>query len=826
MSLRDLVFDMLLVGHSLVGFDLPVMVQQLVQSQGAQMQVQAHVINGAPLIYNWNESRDAQGVDARAVLPQGRHGVVVITESLPLATQMEWNDTVGYARRFHDLAVTSRPGTQVFLYETWHSLNSGTGRPTPYDNGGDVPWRQRLMDDLPRWQSIVDGVNAARAPGQPEMRLLPAGQAMGRLADEIAAGRVPGLRDIRELFQDDIHPNDLGFYFLALVHVAAITGMDPVGLPTQLRNEWGTPFDAPPEVMARALQRIAAEFRGPGLDGATLASAPATAPPADTVPVAAPVAAVAPVSMTPRAGRLDLALNLSAISSWSSSQPFLDIMRTAQEWSNHDQLAAAGILDEHGWIAQPLSRVGAAVTQILLDVPEGAVSLAGRYVARWEGDAIVGFGGRAQGARYGNQTASFNYTPGHGSVMIEIRRGTLRNLTIVHERHLERFDAGEIFNPDWLALVQDAAQLRFMDWANTNNSTITQWDERPRIGDYTWTRGGGVPLEIMLRLANETGAEPWLTVPHLADDAYMRAYAETVRQDLRPDLRAWIEFSNEVWNWSFLQADWAETAAQARWGQDWAWVQLYAVRAAEVMNIFSQVFAGEQDRLVRVMGMFTGWLGLEHDMLNAPLYVAEAPGQNHPPFQSFDAYAVTAYFSGQLHEDHKQPVVANWLRESRGLAERAADAAGLTGQARSAYIQTHRFDHAVALAARELRDGSVTGQGDDSLRNLLDVTLAHHAGVAREYGLALVMYEGGSHVVTPYSAHDDVEMIDFLEALNYSPEFGELTRDLVTGWRQIADGPFNQFTEVERHSIWGSWGARRHLDDDNPRWRALIEAAQ
>ena len=67
--------------------------------------------------------------------------------------------------------------------------------------------------------------------------IIPAGQAMGRLADEIARGTVPGLSDIREVFADDIHPNDRGFYLVAMVTHAALTGRDPRGCVASCRRE-------------------------------------------------------------------------------------------------------------------------------------------------------------------------------------------------------------------------------------------------------------------------------------------------------------------------------------------------------------------------------------------------------------------------------------------------------------------------------------------------------------------------------------------------------------------------------------------------------------
>jgi hypothetical protein len=47
---------------------------------------------------------------------------------------------------------------------------------------------------------------------------------------------------------------------------------------------------------------------------------------------------------------------------------------------------------------------------------------------------------------------------------------------------------------------------------------------------------GGVPLEDMVRLANEAGVDPWFSVPYNADDNYIANMANLINQQLRPDL--------------------------------------------------------------------------------------------------------------------------------------------------------------------------------------------------------------------------------------------------------------------------------------------------
>ena len=183
----------------------------------------------------------------------------------------------------------------------------------------------------------------------------------------------------------------------------------------------------------------------------------------------------------------------------------------------------------------------------------------------------------------------------------------------------------------------------------------------------------------MIALANEVQAHPWFNIPHLADDGYVRAFAQMVEARLDPALTAHVEFSNEVWNWQFTQAAWADEMGQARWNKRDTWMQYYALRAAEVARIFSDTFAeNAKDRLINIISTQTGWLGLETEVLTAPLVVADGLPA---PYEAFDAYAITGYFGGQMGHDESLPMVEEWLTESAAKAqtqaeEKRADRAG------------------------------------------------------------------------------------------------------------------------------------------------------
>ncbi|SEN32327.1 hypothetical protein SAMN05216227_101142 [Pseudorhodobacter antarcticus] len=859
MSYLTLLADILFVGHSLVGPSLPAMVEGGARLQGQEMSVAAQVINGAPLRFAWDNSADGEQGDARVILPQGDTKVLVLTEAVPVANQIEWNDSAGYVAKFAGLAWESRPDTQVYIYETWPSIKSSPGVVIEGDAGAGVPWRERLTADLPLWEGMTATANAARPDGAPLVRLIPAGQAMGRLADAIAAGQVPGITTLQALYDDDIHPSHQTLYFLALVHLSVITGKDPAGLPPKLTRQWLSRAGVISDAQAAVFQRIAWDavttYRAddtPRIE-ALAAAAPAApvqtpAPAAAATPAAIaqpePAIAAAPAITPPSTADLPraitnpkLALGLSGVVDWSVQQPFLDVMKTARPWVGqlpgqwggieYETLRDGGYLDPNGWpTSLPLEATG-ITTLFLTDLPADAGMVAGRYVLRYAGAGAMKLEGRAQIVDGGPGLIVFDYTPGSGSVSLTITAvdaaNPIREISVVRDDRLAAHDAGAMFNPDWLARIRGTKGLRFMDWMDTNNSTLARLQDRPKPADFSWAIKG-VPVEVMVALANDLRADAWFTLPHLADDALVRAYAEVVRDRLAAGLRAQVEYSNEMWNWQFTQATWADEQCRARWDASDCWVQFYALRAAEVADIWAEVFGpADADRLVRVIATQTGWQGLEEQIFDAPLAVAEG---RKPPVDSFDAYAVTGYFAAGLGSDDKAAVLQGWLRDSRQMAVSQADQQSLTGPARDAYIAQHRFDMATDRAATELENGFVTGQTADTLVSLLTSVLPYHAGIAAARGLDLVMYEGGTHVVATASLLNDDDVTAFFHHLNYSPQMGVLYDRLIEGWAALTPEPFNAFVDIYSPNKWGSWGGLRHLGDDNPRWQSLAHGCK
>ena len=123
------------VGHSLIGKDMPVMIDQIAASMGKSSSHTRQTIPGAPLKYNYTRCEEKpKKVCATKVLKNSPYDVLVITEGIPLGGKIHDPDpsdqlpgnTYQYALQYYELQQLTNPGGEVFLFETWHCINSGT----------------------------------------------------------------------------------------------------------------------------------------------------------------------------------------------------------------------------------------------------------------------------------------------------------------------------------------------------------------------------------------------------------------------------------------------------------------------------------------------------------------------------------------------------------------------------------------------------------------------------------------------------------------------------------------------------------------------------
>lgn len=494
-----------------------------------------------------------------------------------------------------------------------------------------------------------------------------------------------------------------------------------------------------------------------------------------------------------------LAYGLAPENYWSPGMQYLDLTKSTpwlavinNEWA---AIREAKLIEEE-YITE---------TGEILAIPEdGKLGMhwtavegrAGTYVLSYEGTGTIKITG---GTVLSEENGKITFTLGNESNLQVWVTETdpmgggdfLKNISVVREEYVELYELGATFNPDWLALIEDARQIRFMDWMKTNNSNTTSWDNY-----------NGASVEDMVALANEIGSDPWFNIPHMADEAFVREFAIYVRDNLDPELQVRVEYSNETWNYAFEQAQWLLEAAKSSWGEngnvyDKA-LNFHVKKAVETALIWEEVFGDQaESRLINVIGSQSGAITSEK-LLTAKIWEHQEPENYVDPAKVFEEVAVTTYFGYQA-------VSSEVFREN--LIEK---------------IKISNHD-AIKWLEEKMMDPNFGGSIPAKLEQLQDTN-----DIIEIYGLKMVAYEGGQHVHHSFAVRgltdaDISALTDFMIDFVRSEEMANLYKALWDGWAEISENPFMQFGDVQSTSKTGSWGLYTSLDDTNPRAELLEE---
>ncbi len=517
-------------------------------------------------------------------------------------------------------------------------------------------------------------------------------------------------------------------------------------------------------------------------------------------------------------------MNLNGIADWSTELPFLDAFKSSRPWiaqcvktdpNCNEQWDTKEYnllnLDKDGWIkslpapgdAPKYTRIS---TLLFREIPGYYPS--GKYIVLYEGEGTISYGFDAKK----DEAAS---TPGRDVINVDSKKGGgilititstdprktgnyIRNIRVIKAENLGLYTKGETFNPSFLNKIKNFSVLRFMDWMQTNDSKQKEWTSRPVPTTFSYA-AKGVPVEVMLTLANKLNANPWFNMPHTATDEYMTKFAQLVKNKLNSKLKVYVEFSNEVWNWQFPQTNYALQQGQARWGRDKkdAYMQWYGMRTAQMCDIWKKTFASQNHRVVCVMGTQTAWKGLENAALDCKYWVAEG---NKPCYQhGIDAYAIAAYFGADLGAPENSQAVESWLNDADG---------------------------GFAKAIEQLKKGKLLPKSTNSLADNYK-NFTYHATVAQKRGLQLIAYEGGQHIVGREGVENNEKLTNFFIKLNRHPTMYDLYTQLLNDWKKAGGKLFIHFVDIGKPSKWGSWGALEYLEQKtSPKYKALIDFEQ
>ena len=483
-----------------------------------------------------------------------------------------------------------------------------------------------------------------------------------------------------------------------------------------------------------------------------------------------------------------LGMNLSGLCDWNTELPFVDVFRLARAWISQREGAGWGKgpelkLDEHGWIRE-LEPGCFAETPIC--TIEGGHYPSGKYVVLYDGEGEIELVHAAKVADRRPGRLVVEVDASKGGFFLQIRKTSpgnhIRNIRMIMPGFEESY-AKETFHPTFVKRWHGVTCFRFMDWMDTNGSKIAKWEDRPKMDDAVWTVKGA-PVELMVDLCNRQKADGWFCMPHLADDDYVRNFARYVKEHLDPKLKAYVEYSNEVWNGMFESNRYA-----ARKGKELGlgdasrpWeggCMYYGKRSVEIFDIWTKEFGGSE-RIVRVLAWQaasgTYWLdGMLLAKVDAKKVdaLAIAPYITFlPPGQSKEKDALTA------------DVVAKWTVEQ---------------------VMEHCRTKALPECAKWMRDA---------------------AAVAKKYNVKLVCYEAGQHLVGVGGGENNEQLTRLFTRANADPAMGELYRQYFKEWESAGGDLLNHFSSVSKASKWGNWGLIEYDDQgpaDSPKLKATME---
>ena len=230
-------------------------------------------------------------------------------------------------------------------------------------------------------------------------------------------------------------------------------------------------------------------------------------------------------------------------------------------------------------------------------------------------------------------------TPGNFGNFLNLQITNAPGQTVTKIRILSPgfdYTSTAVFLPQFITLLKPFRALRFMDWEQTNGSTITSWANHPTATSFG-ASPYGEPWEHIVELVNETGKDCWVTVPEHADDAYIHAMAQYLRANLdftrigaarasagfAKPFELIVEDANETWNTGFTAYTTFSNLAKANatkydgkytgtFGPSWMTgntalmqvAQVHGDRLANISNIFKQDFT---DHASVVKPVLSGW---------------------------------------------------------------------------------------------------------------------------------------------------------------------------------------------------------------------------
>lgn len=308
------------------------------------------------------------------------------------------------------------------------------------------------------------------------------------------------------------------------------------------------------------------------------------------------------VTPPPPAGnaKSPIGINLTGIASYSSEQPFVNLLKSGTGWvtgvnggtfdTNEE---AALCMDSNGYVTDLAHKLSAGVgspctTASTFNIVRIALNTglttpfypAGTYDILDNGGCTYQVSSDASGlTTIGSGHHQFTVSSPSGSgIELDVTAisGTCNNISVTLSTQTAAWQTGCVsglgvgcFQPTFCcsagSFLAAFRALRFMDWmfsngdGNGNPNPQVNYTDRPiaTLSMYGAVNGvpmaAGVAVEVMVGLCNAGTFDCWFNMPISATSSYVSSFASYVHSNLNSPLKAYVEYSNETWNGGFPQ---------------------------------------------------------------------------------------------------------------------------------------------------------------------------------------------------------------------------------------------------------------------------------
>jgi hypothetical protein len=602
------------------------------------------------------------------------------------------------------------------------------------------------------------------------------------------------------------------------------------------------------------------------------------------------LAVVAAAALWPTAGAAGpIGVNLFYVSDYEPQHFFADIIRQARPWGRIGSVQEPVPVDAEGW---PTGDAGLIVLTGLGGKPQAGA--AGTYKLSFLGEATV----EAEHGPHGSvvvrnekydrktHTTTADVEVGPAAVILTLnfrgQAGGVKQVRMMRPGH----GPNELFSRDLLERVRSFPAIRYMDVLGPRSKGLNanldaRWSDRTRPGQVPQSRADhGTALEWVILFANAAGKDAWVNIPFHADDDYITRFAQVLRYGsdgtnpytspqanpvyppLRPDLKLYVEFGNELWNSGFRDTEENFNASTVAWTrntkyeagprggrrvkvgegadarvyvarkggtsaflgsgptgtgtgiEDGSVTWDYAGRLGDLPSGEGAAFLDWDGRTNHYQVGFrrVGWLAVRTSNLFRAVFGDEAMMTRVRPVL---ATQVVRHDTSTLPLDYIREVWGGRTGERNAYGKMAHPVSHyLYALAVAPYVHVPRGDR--YGSADEVLDAMVATLQKTEPNALLP-SIDFQARTARTHGLKLVAYEGGQHVVG-----EDGSGAAKLAAQSSPRMRDEVLLPLFRHWDRAGGDLFLYYALCAGNSDYGYWGLSDDIRSEaGPKWDAV-----